>query len=442
MLPAHTQELLTAFVDGELSAAEKRLVEKLLRESDEARAFHGQIQKQSQRLRTLPTAVPSDDLAASIMNMISDRGMMPTPLPMPRRHGAAAQRLLPWISIATAATVVIAVGLFAYLYHVVSAKQFADKTPADNRTDVIPNNNVVAKVQPPVVVPNNSTEEKVEVGSALQMIEPELGLENKQDVAIEKLPVMPRIKGVPDTIFGTPPQPEVVEPFRQFKVTLPLLLPLQDLDQPYPKQKLRQELKQNEVVRVDLFTKDGWRAAELVQAVMKARGQQVLVDATALGLIRKKTKGEFVVYTESLTADEIAQVLETLGADDKRLEAKKPSESQFDKFMLAPFMVNDLNELSKLLGVPASVLKMPKPKNVTIDPRKPLEAITAAQLMANLPKAASRGNDKTTLILPYGTSTLSPPATSASKEIKSFLDKRGDRKPNTIPLMLVLKVIG
>ncbi len=51
MLPVHLQELLTASIDGELTNAERRLVDKLLRESAEARTFHARISNCAHRLR-------------------------------------------------------------------------------------------------------------------------------------------------------------------------------------------------------------------------------------------------------------------------------------------------------------------------------------------------------------------------------------------------------
>jgi len=241
-----------------------------------------------------------------------------------------------------------------------------------------------------------------------------------------------------DTVIAIPAFPEP-EPFQTVKVRLSLLLPLQELDQPYPKQKLLDELKHDEVVRIDLFCRDSVRGVELFQAALKAKGHQLHVDATALDRVKKKVRGEFMLYTESMTAEEIAQLLEKLGSDDKKLETKKAGEGLFDKFMLAPFLPDDLKELAKLLGIPASEVKLPKKVSGLIDPRKSLENITAQQLVQSLPKSGSRNSEKSTLITPYGVANFNA---NTSKEIKSFLDKRGDRKPNTLPMMLVLRPIG
>ncbi len=114
-----------------------------------------------------------------------------------------------------------------------------------------------------------------------------------------------------------------VEPFKVVpRLRLSVLLPLQDLDQPYPKAQVKDELKKDEVIRIDLFCKEGVRATEIVQAALRSRGQQMLVDSLAQDRIKKKQKSEYVVYTESLTADEIAQLLEQL-AGRRRQEGRE-----------------------------------------------------------------------------------------------------------------------
>jgi negative regulator of sigma E activity len=446
MLPAHLQELMTAAVDGELSAAERRLVDKLLRDSEEARVFHARLASDAQRLKRLPRAVPADDLAASVMNMIDERCIMPTPLPTSRGKRAwDMQRLLPWISMATAAGVVICVSLFSYLYFAATEKQLAKQKTDDVNTllpgppvkDTIAKNDQrnpappverVVKVDPNPPIVNPTTEPNIVVQHMTPRPE-----EN------ELVPVPPRVVG-PDKINVAPSLPDS-EPFRLVPpVRLSVLLPLKDLDQPYPKAQVRNELKKDEVIRIDLFCKDGGRATEIVQAALRSRGQHILVDGLAQERLKKKVKSEFAFYSESLTADEIAQLLEHLGADDKKAEAKKAGEGQFDTFLLAPFCRADLNDLAKLLGIPPGQIRLPKAKLPTgaIDPRKSLESITAAQLAQNLPKSASRGNEKVALVLPYGAINHFP---QNSKEIKSFLDKRGERKNGVLPMMLVLRTI-
>ncbi len=358
---------------------------------------------------------------------------------MPRRKPTwDSQRLLPWISIATAASVIIIVSLFSFIYFVASEKQMANLPEPDRA-----NAKVAPTVKnPPKIETKNVNGDRVIVKPVeKEPAEEPSTLVKEMPAAIEPelITVRPRPATNTDNIVATPTQPEL-EPFRVVKIRLPLLLELKDLDQQYPRQKLREELKRDEVIRVDLFCKENSRAAELLNAAFKARGQQLLIDGIAQDRLKRKQKSDYVYFTESMTAEEIAQLLEQLGADDKKAELKKAGDGQFDRFMLAPFLPADVAELAKALGVPVSQVKLPKPKALSsIDPRRSLESVTAAQLAANLPKAGARAGDKLTLVLPYGLTNHFP---QNSKEIKSFLDKRSERKPNTLPLMLVLQTIN
>jgi negative regulator of sigma E activity len=443
MLPEHLQELLTAAVDGELTSAERRLVDKLLRDSEDARAFHAGIVADAQRLRRLPRATPTDDLAASVMNQIDERCLMPTPLPMPRRTRFwEPQKLLPWISMATAACVIILVSVCGYVYVVVS-KQALVKQDKNNSVEPPAVSETAKKSQRQQPKPQHANVQPSHGDAKApddvpEMVDPVVV---KSDPPLpaepEQLVTMPRpVVGV-EKVVGTPSELEI-EPFVRVNVRLSLLLPLKDLDQPYPRSQVRDELKKDEVIRLDLFCKDSTRAVEMLQAAFKARGQHLLVDALAQDRLKKKLKAEYAFYSESMTADEIVQLLESLGAEDKKLEARRAGDGAFDKFLLAPFVPSDLNELARLLGIPASKVNLPKAKPVgALDPRKSLESVTAAQLAMNLPKA--RGNEKLTLVLPYGAGNHFP---QNSKEIKAFLDKRGERKPGQAPMMLVLRTIN
>jgi hypothetical protein len=432
MLPAHLQELLTAAVDGELNSAERRMVEKVLRDSRAAREFHARISSDATRLRRLPVVSPSDDLARSILNVIADRALTPTPLPMPRPQRFDVAKLVPWISIATAASVILMVSVSAYIFFAASQKQTAQQQAAalqKKESQATSSPRDLAKIDAP------AKSDRVD--------EPKANGEPRDVAKVDPFPVEPetlpdpRVVG-PDRIVATPSFPDNV-PFKVVDVALPwILLPLHDLDQAYPSKTTRDELKKSEVARIDLFCKESSRGAETALAAFKARGHQLFIDAQAAERMKKRTKGDLVIYTESLTADEIAALLEQLGADDKRAERKKPDDGQFDKFMLAPFHPADLAELARLLGVPGNQIKLPKPKNTNpLDPRKPLENITASQLAQNLPKTTSRAAEKAVVILPYSP-TFFP---QSSKEIKAFLDKRGERKTGAVPMMLVLRTL-
>lgn len=439
MLPAHLQELLTAAVDGELSHAERRMVDTLLRDSEEARAFHAQFLGDAARLRNAPRVSPPDDLAADIMARINERGMRPTPLPTRRRHSTLTHpQFLPWLSVATAAVVLIAVSIASYLIfaNAQSNPLEPSKDTVSNRQPSIPNPPYKNDTSRPK--PNEPKVEQpllVEVGPLPREVAPNAIVKNEPRIDPEILP-NPRLYGAED-LHGVGPMSEPPS-IKMVELNLSLLLPLKDLDQPYPKKQLRDRLAKEEIVRMNLFCKDSTKAAELVQAALKTSGQQMIVDATAQDRLKKRLNTEYVFFTESITPEEIAVLLETLGANDKKAEAKKGGDGSFHMFHLTPFTSEDASRLSSLLGVRRDSLKLPKIKTA-LDPRNSLEGDTASKVASTLPKGGASRNDRSTLLLPNGPVVAKP---ETSKEIKSFLEKRGERKPGTVSFMLVLMTPG
>jgi anti-sigma factor RsiW len=113
MLPERYRQLLTAFVDGELNPRQRRVLNKLLRRSAEARSLLQQLQADSQELRALAPAPLQQDLSDSVLTLIAQRRIPPprarvAPLPPP--SGGAV-----WPYFAAAA-LLLAVGGGSYFF--------------------------------------------------------------------------------------------------------------------------------------------------------------------------------------------------------------------------------------------------------------------------------------------------------------------------------------
>src|SRR5436190_16487692 len=139
MIPANQRELLSAAVDGELSPAEGKAAQRLLRESAEARALYAQLKADAERLKNLSRVAAPADLADNVMAAINDRAITPTPLPPSRRPAPKFNwSALPiWINLVTAAAVLIVISVGSYLYFTASERYFdeqrknvASNTPA------------------------------------------------------------------------------------------------------------------------------------------------------------------------------------------------------------------------------------------------------------------------------------------------------------------------
>src|SRR4051812_11876856 len=111
MLAEKELELLTAYVDGELSARRQRLVLKLLRKSPEARAFLGKLQQDSDALLELPPPPSTPDVTLSVMQAIGQRRLSPG-----GRPARPAGTVPLWRVAAAAAAVLLLAGAGSFLF--------------------------------------------------------------------------------------------------------------------------------------------------------------------------------------------------------------------------------------------------------------------------------------------------------------------------------------
>ena len=78
-------QLLTAFVDGQLSNRERKATLRLLHRSSEARAMLGELQENAHRLKELPRHTLGPDFAGRVVEAIKRGRLKPAPTPILRR---------------------------------------------------------------------------------------------------------------------------------------------------------------------------------------------------------------------------------------------------------------------------------------------------------------------------------------------------------------------
>jgi anti-sigma factor RsiW len=115
MLSEHYRELLTAYVDGEISGRQRRALHKLLRRSPEARKLLKEMQADSDEIRALPPARLEQDLSDSVLTLIAQRQIQ---LPKPP---VAAPALMPVATVPRSSLLPYAVGVMAILLAVFGA---------------------------------------------------------------------------------------------------------------------------------------------------------------------------------------------------------------------------------------------------------------------------------------------------------------------------------
>jgi anti-sigma factor RsiW len=133
MLPERVTQLLTAYIDGELSGRRRRAVDRLLRKSPEARNLLNKMQQDSMILRHLPRKKMRADLSKTVLTTLDLRGIkLPTPPPMPL--SGPVRRRSPWPKISGAVLLLIAIGTGSYFFFSATAPPTHRKAPPSTTT--------------------------------------------------------------------------------------------------------------------------------------------------------------------------------------------------------------------------------------------------------------------------------------------------------------------
>jgi anti-sigma factor RsiW len=432
MTPANLRELLTAAVDGELTPSERKTVQRLLSESASARALYAQLQRDAARIKALPRVPAPHELVDNVMGVIRERAITPTPLPPTRRPASRFDwsKVPIWANLATAASILILISIGSYAYFAASQDYKKRQEQGVAINDDSSAKNVDETANDPK---RESADKKALVEKPKLEPAPEVIVHRPKELVPELGPV-PRVH-VPDLQVGPPQDSPEIEPFDLNKIRVSKMFALHDLAQDeQQRKKLAAEMKKDELIRLDLFCQTTPKALDLVLNALRARGINVVTDGFVQDRLRKKSATELMIFTEALTPDEVVQLLAAIGADDQKSRA-----GEFETLVAAPFLPADLTRLGQLLGVP-NVLPKPAKGKEAVDIRKPLPEGTANHVASVLGKMGSTQPkpEKIAVVVAYSPMNPQP---ALSKEIKQFLDRRGERRADAKPLMLVLRTI-
>ena len=429
MLPDRLCQLLTAYVDGELSARQQRAVLRLLNRSAEARAVLRQLQEDTDRLRQLPRKQLAPDFAAQVLLAINEQGIHPAP--RPRRMAPVG--VPSWLGLAAAAAVLLIIGTASFVYFAVSPLE-----PGNSGTQA--NNRPTPPAPDDVPAPPDRHTAQAPARELLPAPRP--------DQVVQHTPPAP----VPDGTTPDPAPPDggyesiltaptpKMELFPQIADTkLALILSLAHLDRPQPQKELDDELRKDVGYRIELACLEGGRAMDRLRAAFQAQGIRLVIDQLAQDRLKLKLRTNYALYVENLTRDEVARILRRLAADDKKAKPRP----QFDKVVLQRMAAEDYQEVSKLLGVDPKTLAAPKPKSPRdVDLHQPLSKGTAEQVEQALKggrpapgKPVAKAGERLAVVVPYNPVRPRP----ASPQVKQFLEGRKERVPDTVQLVLVLR---
>jgi len=427
MLSPQELELLTAHVDGELSAPQRRQAVALLERSGEARDMLRWLEEDARRLRQAPRRAVPTDLTAGVLEEIGKLARKPRPKPAPR-----VLKFPVWRGLAAAAGVLALVGVGSFLANrqgnVPDGKGgVATKTGKDDgkgRPD--PDNGGIAKVGPEEDDGKGKT--VVKGGNPVEKGKGTLSANDKAKTK-DQGTATPGVMAANDE---TPPRLEKVE------VDLATVARLHDLHKDENHKALTERLGKLKAARVELTAKDGPRAFEKLRAAMQARKINLHVDPNTQTRLKKSLpKTDVLVFLEHVKAEDVAGLLREAGVADRE------GPTRFDGAVVVKDLSRwDRDELKGVLGFDPIVKKVMPRQKTNVDIRSDFPELTGREVVAALDGVGvpRPGNDPVhhayVSHLP-ATKGWSPP------ELKRFLDLRQPPRAGTLQvLMLVLRHVG
>jgi hypothetical protein len=414
--------LLSAYVDGELSARHRKGVERLLKRSPEARELLEKLQDDATQVRNLPRQYTEPGFNARVVRAATRQ---PRPIRQPARM---PQRTVPaWVGLAAAAAVVLIIAGGSYIY-------FGTQPGKSNRSNLA---NAVKNNLPPDDGPKremansstgaNSKHELVGPVRDSNDVIPHEATANREFVGPEKPNETP-----PASALTAPVPVENMELFQPIEadVRVSLILKMRELDG----DKLKAELKKDKAYRLELPCGDTAKAFARIESAFKTMGTTLVTDQIAQNRLKQaKAKTNYVFYADDLTPEELATLVQNLSAEDVKAEAKKKGDGLFEGLVVNRMRDTDHKELKDLLGVDPRQ----STKATPVDPKKPLSETTGEQVAQNLAggKPVGKGMDHLALALAYNPERPRP----NSAEIKRFLEGRKTPRTGTLQLLLVVR---
>lgn len=314
MLSDDVKQLLTAYVDGEVTDRQREAVLRLLNQSSEAREFLKKLQEDAHRLKKLPKHKVEPSLVEDVLEAIAESKAQPKPASAPRR---ARRRWLPIVAAGA-----MAASLMLAACGVVAWQALSHLFDMPNVNNIVKNDDKAADPKPD---PRESTPEPDPT--------PKPRREN---------PLLASITNGTYNGFGAPVIPE--KPFsasfaelkKDGKSTI----------------QFARELNREKAVQLDVTVKKNSDAMARLTNVLKNHGVKLIADPKAAKPLDDK-KIEYFVYAENLTGDQLTKLINELGdsyvigLNNKQKTVPTP----FQKATVTPLESETKTNVAKLLGV-------------------------------------------------------------------------------------------
>jgi hypothetical protein len=491
MLADHDRQLLTAFVDGQLTSVEKGRLECLLQESEEARRLLRHLQEDAWALKGLPRVGPRYDLAHSILGQVHDQKIRPAgsrPPALPTNWGrpgrispdrpfptsvgdprskatgpAGSSRGRVWIACAAALLLLVCAASYAFFASLVSPSRppglagqapdepaVLDKIAAPDGPERKPDQKPdgPAEEEEPVVEPG-TLKGPSGFPSALAKGPPRAGSQPGLAHGLGSGTTFPPAPGGP-ILAGPGGGMELFNP-ETVEAVLPQIFSVGALDRAGERQKLLAALDKGDAFRVELVCTNASSAFTWVRGAFRDEKVGLSVDALAAALLKQpKLPVNYAIYAEGLTAEKLVDVLANVGDSHRKGVARK---SRIDlrlrgPLVVAPLTRGDRKDLTSLLGfdplaeTPESTAPQPPRatgKPMKPDPREELSAVTARQVARAL---EGKGTPRPVLAQPRALTLVYPlHAAPRSAEVRQFREERKPLPKHTLRVFLVLRTV-
>lgn len=436
MLPERIRRLLTAYVDGELGAQQCEAVKRLLRRSSEARELLRDLENDAEQLRGLPRQALGEDFAQRVLQVIASReGQSARP-----SVRMVASYLPAWPRLATAAAVLLALGLGSFVYFAANnhenPAQLAVRTGDAGRSfpqeDLVPSEPAAPSpgqrdVREPLGPPVLEAEEKARPS-----------------------PTPPRPEDHRPRAVA--PSSPLASPVRQESASLQgphldisLAFDFRDLDQEKQKNDLHEALRKQPAQQIELRCTNTVAGIERLQKAFQSCAIRPVVDQDARAILELRMGGtdpSFAVYVEDITAEEMIAVLQQLRSPEPRAEGKRQYTNRFEHLTVTAMPREGQQKRMQRLGIDLVARRGPKPNaEPGEDMRKPLSTTTREPLKGqggpqpDSDKPAIASEERQVLLMVYTPGR----ARHLSTELKRFLESRKECREGTLQILLILR---
>ncbi len=438
------KQLLTAYLDGVLSTAEKERAELLLRTSAEARQLFSDLVSDSLRLKYLRREQLPTNFADRIVAIVREE------VARLARQQLWRLRIRRWTPVAVAAALLpfIAWGTFVLLSQILTRPEspsvallrqpHRQQQEFDEPGPVAPDANQLAKhgwgeLEQTV---RTGWQESVRAGESLpklfaRSIEPLNELGRAVWNELEPLVLGDWNPAVPDignpAVLTSPLRDTDRQMFRSLEFKLPPIFLWHNFGQ----NEVRQLLGSKRFLVLDVSCRDGRRTWERVQAAFRGQKLPVLLDSRLKKFWDHHQNTVFFVYVENLSRAQAEDLLLALHREDTRSAGKSPSEAQIRSILAQPIVPEVRQRLAELLGLPIGLL----PETDTA-PSAAADAAITEDTHRKLEQLAAGQPIRPAVVQAVAFCPLRYPP---SKEIQRFRQQRGQLRADAYHLVLIFR---